>query len=90
MKILDVKAFPTSFQVPKESGVRLGIGLAVKRDAVLIKVVTDEDIVGWGEAHHGRCPGAIAKLIDTTLKELIVGMDPLDNIGISNLYLSLS
>ena len=30
-----------------------------------------------GEAHHGRCPGAIAKLIDTTIKELILGMNPL-------------
>ena len=82
MKIIDIKAFPISFEVPKNYGVRLGIGLAVKRDAVLIKVTTDNGIVGWGEAHHGRCPGAIAKLIDTTIKELIVGMDPLNNIGI--------
>ena len=82
MKIVDVKAFPISFKVPKDSGVRLGIGLAVKRDAVLVKVVTDEGIVGWGESHHGRCPGAIAKLIDTTIKELVLGMDPLNNIGI--------
>ena len=35
----------------------------------LIKVMTDEGLVGWGEAHHGRCPGAISKLIDTTIKE---------------------
>ena len=82
MKIVDVKASPISFKVPKNSGVKLGIGLAVKRDAVLVKVVTDEGIVGWGESHHGRCPGAIAKLIDTTIKELVLGMDPLNNIGI--------
>ena len=42
MKIADIKAYPISFKVPKGSGVRLGIGLAVKRDAVLIKVTTDE------------------------------------------------
>ena len=82
MKIIEVKAFPISFKVPKGSGVRLGIGLAVKRDAVLIKVITDEGIIGWGEAHHGRCPGAIAKLIDTTIKELIIGMNPLHNVEI--------
>ena len=82
MKIIDIKAFPISFKVPEGTGVRLGIGLAVKRDAVLIKVSTDEGITGWGEAHHGRCPGAIAKLVDTTFKELIVGMDPLSNINI--------
>jgi len=82
MKIIDIKAFPISFKVPEGTGVRLGIGLAVKRDAVLIKVTTDEGITGWGEAHHGRCPGAIAKLVDTTFKELIVGMDPLCNVNI--------
>ena len=82
MKITDVKAYPISFKVPENSGVRLGIGLAVKRDAVLIKVMTDEGLVGWGEAHHGRCPGAISKLIDTTIKELIIGMNPLNNVGI--------
>jgi L-alanine-DL-glutamate epimerase-like enolase superfamily enzyme len=82
MKILDIQAFPISFKIPEGKGVRLGIGLAVKRDAVLIKVTTDEGLIGWGEAHHGRCPGAIAKLVDTTFKELIVGMDPLSNINI--------
>ena len=44
MKIIDIKAFPISFKVPEGTGVRLGIGLAVKRDAVLIKVSTDEGI----------------------------------------------
>ncbi len=82
MKIIDIKAYPISFEVPRGSGVRLGIGLAIKRDAVLVKVSTDEGIIGWGEAHHGRCPGAIAKLIDTTFKELIIGMNPLNNIEI--------
>ena len=52
--------------LPRAEGqnVRLGIGRAVKRDAVLVKVSTDEGLTGWGEAHHGRCPGAIAKLIE--------------------------
>ena len=82
MKIVDIRAFPISFKVPQGSGVRLGIGLAVKRDAVLIKVTTDEGIIGWGEAHHGRCPGAIAKLVDTTFKELLLGMDALNTISV--------
>ena len=82
MKIADIKAFPISFKVPKGTSVRLGIGLAVKRDAVLIKVTTDKGIIGWGEAHHGRCPGAIAKLVDTTFKELLIGMDALNTINI--------
>ena len=82
MKITNIKAFPISYRVPEGENVRLGIGLAVKRDAVLIKVETSEGVTGWGESHHGRCPGAIAKLIDTTIKELVVGMDALDNVGV--------
>lgn len=78
MRITEIKAVPISFRVPDGENVRLGIGRAVKRDAVLVKVTTDQGITGWGEAHHGRCPGAIAKLIDTTMSELILGADALD------------
>ena len=85
LKITDVTAFPASFPVKKP--VTLGIGRAVKRDAVLVRVTTAGGLVGWGEAHHGRCPGAIAKLIDTTMRQLVVGMDASDVIGIwSRIY----
>ncbi|HEY6820750.1 MAG TPA: mandelate racemase/muconate lactonizing enzyme family protein [Burkholderiales bacterium] len=82
MKIAEIKAYPTSFPVPKENRVALGIGTAVKRDAVIVKVTTDDGIVGWGEAHHGRAHTAVAKLIDTTLKMLILNMDANDVVGI--------
>lgn len=82
MRIERIKAVPTSFRVPKGQNVTLGIGRAVKRDAVLIRVETDEGLVGWGEAHHGRCPGAIARLIDTTLSDLVVGMNAFDVVGV--------
>lgn len=82
MRITQVRAVPISFRVPEGQNVRLGIGRAVKRDAVLVRVETDGGLVGWGEAHHGRCPGAIARLIDTTLSELVLGMDALDVIGV--------
>jgi len=36
MKIADIRAFPTSFPVPPEARVSLGIGTAVKRDAVVV------------------------------------------------------
>lgn len=78
MRITELKAVPISFLVPEGQNVTLGIGRAVKRDAVLVRVETDEGLIGWGEAHHGRCPGAIAKLIDTTMRELVIGADPLD------------
>ncbi len=76
MRITDVRAYPTSFPIPPANRVALGIGTAVKRDAVLVKVSTDEGIVGWGEAHHGRAHTAVAKLVETTLKQLVLGMDP--------------
>lgn len=82
MRITSIRAYPISFRVPQGQNVTLGIGRAVKRDAVLVKVETDDGIVGWGEAHHGRAPGAIARLIDTTISELTLGMDPLDTVGV--------
>ena len=81
MKIADIKAFPTSFPVPG-GGPRLGIGQAVKRDAVVVKVTTEDGLVGWGESHHGRAHTAVAKLIETTLKQLVLGMDAADAVGV--------
>lgn len=82
MKIASLRAVPISFPVPEHRSVRLGIGRSVKRDAVLVRIETDQGHVGWGEAHHGRCPGAIAKLIDTTMGELVLGMDAMDVSGV--------
>jgi L-alanine-DL-glutamate epimerase-like enolase superfamily enzyme len=81
MKIREIKAYPTSFPVPP-GGVRLGIGQSVKRDCVMVKVVTEDGITGWGESHHGRAHTAIAKLIETTLSQLIMGMDASDTTGV--------
>jgi L-alanine-DL-glutamate epimerase-like enolase superfamily enzyme len=82
MRITDVRAYPTSFPVPPGESVTLGIGRAVKRDAVVVKVTAEDGLVGWGEAHHGRCPGAIAHLVNTTLRQLVVGLDATDPVGV--------
>src|SRR3954466_4289433 len=82
MKISGIRAYPTSFPIPTANRVALGIGTAVKRDAVLVKVTTSSGLVGWGEAHHGRAHTAVAKLIETTLKQLIVGMDAHNVVGV--------
>jgi L-alanine-DL-glutamate epimerase-like enolase superfamily enzyme len=82
VKIVEVRAIPTSFPVPAAASVTLGIGRAVKRDAVVVKVVTDEGLVGWGESHHGRAPGAVAHLVNTTLRDLVLGMDAADVVGV--------
>ena len=69
--IHEIKAIPISFPIAKKNRVQLGIGNSIKNDAVIIKVTTKNGITGWGEAHHGRCPGAIAHLVNTTIKLLI-------------------
>lgn len=82
MKISEVKAYPLSFRVSDAGAVRLGIGRTVKRDTVVVMVRTDDGLVGWGEAHHGRAPGSVAHLINTTLAGLVTGMDATDTVGV--------
>lgn len=82
LRITEIKAYPTSFPVRVEDRVSLGIGQSVKRDAVVVKVTTDSGLVGWGESHHGRCHGAVAHLVNTTLRQLVLGMDASDVVGV--------
>ena len=87
MKIIEIKAFPVTVPIPPEHRVRLGIGLMVKRDMVFVKVTTESGLIGWGESHHGRAHLAIASLVNTTLKQLVLGMDASDVTGIwSKIY----
>ncbi len=80
--IREVRAYPTSFPVDPRNSVTLGIGRAVKRDAVIVKVTTEDGLSGWGEAHHGRCPGAVAHIVNTTLRTMVVGQPADDVTGI--------
>jgi len=81
LKIVDVKAYASSFPVPPESSLTLGVGRVVKRDTVIVKVTTAGGLVGWGESHHSRSPGAIAHHVNTTLAGLIKGRDAADVTG---------
>ncbi len=82
LKIAAIKAYPISFPVPPEHRVALGIGTAIKRDAVVVKVTTEGGLIGWGESHHGRAHTAVAKLIETTLTQLVKGMEATDVVGV--------
>ena len=53
LRIRSVEAFAISFAMPQDRIVRHGIGAAVKRDTVLVKVQTDCGVVGGGV---GRLP----------------------------------
>jgi L-alanine-DL-glutamate epimerase-like enolase superfamily enzyme len=82
LRIQDLRAYPISFPIAPENSVQLGMGRAVKKDAVVVKVTTEGGLVGWGEAHHGKAHTAVAQLINTTLRQLAVGMDASDVVGV--------
>ena len=82
MRIVEIRAYPVSTPVPEDKQVSLGIGRMIKRDAVVVKVKTEDGIIGYGESHHGRCPGAVAHLVNTTLHDLVIGMNATDVVGI--------
>lgn len=82
LKIVDIKAYPVSYRLPEDQQVTLGIGRTVKRDAVVVKVTTACGLVGYGESHHGRSVIAIATLVNTTLRHLVIGMNAENVVGI--------
>jgi len=86
MKIRDVVAKAVS--VPFEGEGRAGFGRYVKRDAVLIKVETEDGLVGIGEAHHSKSPTVIEKLISANLRPLLLGKDPFQIEGLWQLLYS--
>jgi len=58
------------------------VGRVVKRDAVIVKVTTAGGLFGYGESHHGRSPGTVAHLVNTALKQLVLGMNAADVVGV--------
>ncbi len=81
MKIASVTARACSRPFEGEV-VRLALGANIKRDFVLVRIETDEGHVGYGEAHHGQNPTAMAEVVERGLGSLILGADPLDSEGI--------
>lgn len=82
LKVRDVTAFATSFPVPPQDRVTLGVGRAIKRDAVVVRVTTECGLIGYGESHHGRAHSTIAHFINTSLRPFVVGRDANDVTGI--------
>jgi len=82
MQIREIRAYPISVKMTPEPSTTLGIGRMVKRDSVVVKVTTESGLVGFGESHHGRSPGAIAHHVNTTLRDLVLGFDASDVVGI--------
>jgi L-alanine-DL-glutamate epimerase-like enolase superfamily enzyme len=81
MKITAIQAIPLSFRLPEGKTVTMGVGSTTKRDAIIVRVQTDEGITGYGEAHPGRSPGAITSLIHSTIAPMLLGMRATDVVG---------
>jgi len=71
--IAGIEALPCS--VPLRQAVTQGLGSVSKRDTVIVKVTTADGLTGYGESYNGRAPLAVAATIDTTLRDLLTGMD---------------
>ncbi len=74
MKIVEVKAFPLSVPLQGKS-VSLGTGKTIKFDVIVVRVRTEDGIVGYGEAHHAIAPTVIADLVQNHLGPLMIGED---------------
>src|SRR5215510_6350278 len=74
MKVASVRAIPLSIPLrPLKPASTWAAGLAKQ---ILVEVVTDEGIVGWGEAFAYGAPMAVVDVIQHSLEPLIVGADP--------------
>lgn len=80
LRIKSMEAFPIS--MPIKDGARLSIGRATKRDSVVVRVETEDGIVGYGESHHARAPNITAAIVNTTLQDIILPANAEDITGI--------
>lgn len=78
MKIIDVKTYVLS--TPLEVPFAFSMGWVTTRGTMIVEVVTDDGISGWGESLcHGLQPPQIARtIVDYALKPLLIGQDPED------------
>jgi D-galactarolactone cycloisomerase len=76
MKITGVEAIP--LVIPFSYGVDLGRGNVKQLDFCLVKVQTDEGLVGWGEAFAYNCRSAVAAAVKDMIAPLALGHDASD------------
>jgi D-galactarolactone cycloisomerase len=80
LKIVEIRG--RAISVPVANGATLAIGRAVKRDAAIVKITTEDGLVGYGESHHARSAGIIAEIVNTTLRDIILPASAFDVVGI--------
>ena len=76
MKIAGIETFQLSAPLDRPFGWSQGwIG---HRSVGLVKVTTDEGVVGWGEG----CGGAAAAVVENDFGPMLIGEDPMNRIGL--------
>lgn len=78
MKIIDVKTHVLTSDLLEPFA--FSMGWVTKRGTMVVEVITDEGITGWGESLcHGLQPPAIAEaIVQSALKPIVIGQDPFD------------
>lgn len=74
MKIASLEAHPLRYDLPRRYGDAQG--LKTRRDLIVLKVVSDEGLVGWGEL-GARLPGPLSQIVSEVAPAL-VGEDSRD------------
>ena len=86
MKIADVRAFPLRIgEKPDEAGGDYRVDrstfttiYARHHETTVIRVETDDGIVGWGEAQSPVSPNTTATIVRELVRPLVMGCDPFD------------
>jgi D-galactarolactone cycloisomerase len=81
MKITKVEAIPLS--IPYTYGAQSHFPHIPKLDFCLVRVETDEGIVGWGDAFSYNCRTAVAAAVRDMIAPKAVGADAADIAGLS-------
>jgi L-alanine-DL-glutamate epimerase-like enolase superfamily enzyme len=78
MKIMDVEA--VRLLVPLEHAWQCASFRMTERTVVVVKVHTDEGIIGLGDAYHSHLarPEPVAAIVETVLKPVLIGENPGD------------
>jgi D-galactarolactone cycloisomerase len=78
MKIVDIRTYVLS--TPLDEPFAFSMGWVRRRSTMIVEVITDEGISGWGESLcHGLQPPEIAEtIVHAALKPIVVGQDPFD------------
>lgn len=78
MKIIDIKTYPICSM--SEKAAYYSQDVVDRRMALIVEVITDEGISGWGEGFcSGQNPLILKAIVDNAYTPKLIGRDPFDN-----------